>query len=74
MVVGRTLSFDGPPPTLGRPATVISARDGGYGPSAPKHGMDHLVPALETVLGHPADLGLDLTTVRPEPTTAPRCR
>lgn len=71
MVAGRTLSFDGPPPTLGRPATVISARGGGYGPGAPKHGMDHLVPTLETVLGHPTNLGLDLTTVLPELTMAP---
>jgi predicted DsbA family dithiol-disulfide isomerase len=36
-----------------------------------RHGMDHLVPALETVLGHPANLGLDLTTVLPELTMAP---
>ncbi|MFF0164070.1 FMN-dependent NADH-azoreductase [Streptomyces sp. NPDC005263] len=71
MVAGRTLSFDGAPPTLGRPATVISARGGGYGPGAPKHGMDHLVPTLETVLGHPTNLGLDLTTVLPELTMAP---
>ncbi|WP_069768113.1 FMN-dependent NADH-azoreductase [Streptomyces sp. LUP30] len=71
MVAGRTLSFDGPPPTLGRPAVLISARGGGYGPGAPEHGMDHLVPTLETVLGHPTNLGLDLTTVLPELTMAP---
>ena len=71
MVAGRTLSFDGAPATLGRPATVISARGGGYGPGAPKEGMDHLVPTLETVLGHPANLGLDVTTVLPELTMAP---
>jgi FMN-dependent NADH-azoreductase len=71
MVAGRTLSFDGPPPTLGRPATVISARGGGYGTGAPKEGMDHLVPTLETVLGHPANLGLDVTVVLPELTMAP---
>ncbi|MFH9551983.1 FMN-dependent NADH-azoreductase [Streptomyces sp. NPDC017435] len=71
MVAGRTLSFDGHPSTLGRPGVLISARGGGYGPGAPKHGMDHLVPTLETVLGHPANLGLDLTTVLPELTMAP---
>ncbi|WP_075732210.1 FMN-dependent NADH-azoreductase [Streptomyces acidiscabies] len=71
MVAGRTLSFDAAPATLGRPATVISARGGGYGPGAPKHGMDHLVPTLETVLGHPTNLGLDVTIVLPELTMAP---
>jgi FMN-dependent NADH-azoreductase len=34
MVDGHTLSFDGHPPTLGRPAVLISAR-GGYGPATP---------------------------------------
>ena len=54
-----------PPLTTGRPAVLISAR-GGYGSGASKHGMDHLVPALESVLGDPANLYLTVTTVTPE--------
>jgi len=41
MVVGATIV---PSPAAGRPAFVVSPRDGGYGPGAPNHGMDHLVP------------------------------
>jgi FMN-dependent NADH-azoreductase len=68
IVVGVTIV---PPPAAGRPALVISARGGGYGPGAPNHGMDHLVPALETALGHPqGGLGLDLTVITPELTHA----
>jgi FMN-dependent NADH-azoreductase len=68
MVVGVTIV---PPTAAGRPALVISARGGGYGPGAPNHGMDHLVPALETALGHPqAGLGLDVSVITPELTHA----
>lgn len=49
---------------------LISARGGSYEPGTPNHGMDHLVPALETILG-PRTLGLDLTTITPEFTLAP---
>ncbi|WP_323138045.1 NAD(P)H-dependent oxidoreductase [Nocardia sp. alder85J] len=35
MVVGRTLDPAGTPPATGRPAVVISARGGGYGPGTP---------------------------------------
>jgi FMN-dependent NADH-azoreductase len=68
MVVGVTIV---PPAAAGRPALVISARGGGYGPGAPNHGMDHLVPALETAMGHPQlGLGLDLSVLTPELTHA----
>jgi FMN-dependent NADH-azoreductase len=68
MAVGVTIV---PPAAAGRPALVISARGGGYGPGAPNHGMDHLVPALETALAHPeGGLGLDLTVLTPELTHA----
>lgn len=68
MVVGVTIV---PPAAAGRPALVISARGGGYGPGAPNHGMDHIVPALETALGHPqGGLGLDLAVITPELTHA----
>ncbi|NUW46851.1 FMN-dependent NADH-azoreductase [Nonomuraea rhodomycinica] len=71
IVAGRTLSHAGPSPVQGRPAVLISARGGGYGPGAPKHGLDYVVPALEAVLGHDDLLGLDVTTVTPELTMAP---
>ncbi|WP_327699306.1 FMN-dependent NADH-azoreductase [Streptomyces sp. NBC_00459] len=70
MVQGRTLDFTNGPATTGRPALLISARGGGYGPGTPNHGKDHLVPALETVLGDPHTLGLDVTTLTPELTMA----
>ncbi|MET9532964.1 NAD(P)H-dependent oxidoreductase [Streptomyces sp. NPDC006649] len=66
----RTMSLTGTPPAAGRPALVISARGGGYGPGTPREGLDHVVPTLEAVLGR-AVLGLDVTTVIPELTMAP---
>jgi FMN-dependent NADH-azoreductase len=71
VVDGRTLDFTGPSPVAGRPAVLISARGGGYGPGAPKEGLDSVVPALEAILGRDDLLGLDLTTVVPELTMAP---
>ncbi|MFJ5292581.1 FMN-dependent NADH-azoreductase [Streptomyces sp. NPDC088348] len=66
----RTMSLTGTPPAAGRPALVISARGGGYGPGTPREGLDYVVPTLEAVLGR-AVLGLDVTTVIPELTMAP---
>ncbi|MYT99973.1 MULTISPECIES: NAD(P)H-dependent oxidoreductase [unclassified Streptomyces] len=71
MVDGRTLDFANGAPTAGRPAVVVSARGGGYGPGAPNEGRDHLVPTLETILGWSHTLGLDVTSVTPELTMAP---
>ncbi|MEU1192443.1 NAD(P)H-dependent oxidoreductase [Streptomyces sp. NPDC005859] len=71
MVAGRTLDFTHGAPTAGRPAVVVSARGGGYGPGAPNEGRDHLVPTLETILGWSHTLGLDVTSVTPELTMAP---
>jgi FMN-dependent NADH-azoreductase len=73
MSVGATMGLPGgpPPPTAGRPALVISARGGGYGPGAPNHGMDHVIPTLETVLGHRLTLGLDVRVLTPELAFAP---
>ncbi|WP_116205711.1 FMN-dependent NADH-azoreductase [Amycolatopsis circi] len=71
MVFGRTTNYDGPSPVSGRPTVVISARGGGYGPGAPKHGLDYVVPTLEALLGREDMLGLDVTTVIPELTMAP---
>ncbi len=71
LVTGRTFSHTGgASPAAGRPALLISARGGSYGPGAPREGLDYLVPTLEVVLGHGL-LGLDVTTVIPELTMAP---
>jgi FMN-dependent NADH-azoreductase len=71
IVVGRTINPTGTAPAAGRPAVLISARGGGYGPGTPNHGKDFLVPTLESVLGDPAYLGLDVTTLTAELTKAP---
>ena len=71
MVVGRTIGLGRPAPSAGRPAVVVSARGGGYGPGAPQHGKDFLVPALETILGDPHLMALDVRTITPELTYAP---
>ncbi|BCL30806.1 FMN-dependent NADH-azoreductase [Streptomyces aurantiacus] len=68
MVYGRTFK---PAPAAGRPAVLISARGGSYGPGAPNHGLDYVVPTTEAVLGHESQLGLDVATVMPELTMAP---
>ena len=52
LIVGRTIG--GASPIAGRPAVVISARGGSYGPGTPKEGFDYVVPFLEAVLGHGA--------------------
>ncbi|MGD6741880.1 FMN-dependent NADH-azoreductase [Streptomyces sp. BH106] len=71
MVVGRTIGLGDATPSAGRPAVVVSARGGGYGPGAPQHGKDFLVPALETILGDPNTMALDVRTITPELTYAP---
>ncbi|MQY25941.1 FMN-dependent NADH-azoreductase [Nocardia aurantia] len=70
IVIGRTADPAGTAPTAGRPAIVVSARGGGYGPGTPRHGLDHVVPVLEAILG-PGILGLDVTALTPELTMAP---
>ncbi|RRQ76456.1 FMN-dependent NADH-azoreductase [Streptomyces griseofuscus] len=71
VVADRTVNHAGSSTVAGRPAAVISARGGGYGPGAPKEGLDYVVPALEALLGRDDMLGLDVTTVIPELTMAP---
>lgn len=68
IVVGRTVR---PNPAAGRPAVLVSARGGSYGPEAPNHGFDYVVPTAEAVLGRKELLGLDVATVVPELTLAP---
>ncbi|WP_030932809.1 FMN-dependent NADH-azoreductase [Streptomyces sp. NRRL B-24720] len=71
MVVGRTIGLGGAVPSAGRPTLIVSARGGGYGPGAPQHGKDFLVPALETILGDPNLMALDVRAITPELTYAP---
>ncbi|MGW7361888.1 FMN-dependent NADH-azoreductase [Streptomyces sp. NPDC054841] len=69
IVKDRTFGHADGPAASGRPALVISARGGGYGPGTPNHGKDFVVPALETIL-HDM-LGLEVTSLTPELTMAP---
>lgn len=71
IVFGRTVNHGSPSQVAGRPAVVISARGGSYGPGAPRHGLDYVVPILEALLGHEDMFDLDVTTVIPELTMAP---
>ena len=71
MIAGRTIGLGDATLTAGRPAIIISARGGGYGPGTPQHGKDFLVPALETILGDPNLMALDVRTITPELTYAP---
>ncbi|KKB07556.1 FMN-dependent NADH-azoreductase [Devosia chinhatensis] len=52
----------------GRPAHLIIARGGGYGPGTPRHGWDHGTAWYQRVLGD--ILGLDLATTEVELTLA----
>jgi FMN-dependent NADH-azoreductase len=67
---GRTFVPDGPAPLAGRPATVVLAYGGGYGPGTPREGWDFVQPYLETVLGKA--LGLEVTFIMAELTMAER--
>ncbi|MFJ9755563.1 FMN-dependent NADH-azoreductase [Streptomyces sp. NPDC101149] len=69
MIPGKTFGMGDADPASGRPAVLVSARGGGYGPGSPQHGKDFLVPALEIILGDA--LGLDVRTITPELTYAP---
>ncbi|SEG67997.1 FMN-dependent NADH-azoreductase [Actinacidiphila yanglinensis] len=71
LVMDRTFVHNGLSPVAGRPAVLVSARGGGYGPGTPNEGLDYVVPTLKAVLGHDRLLGLDVTTVIPELTMAP---
>ncbi|MCK9928272.1 NAD(P)H-dependent oxidoreductase [Frankia sp. Mgl5] len=71
MIVDQTIGL-GPhaAPTTGRPAVVISARGGGYGPGAPQHGKDFLIPTVSAILSDPQLMGLRVHTITPELTYA----
>lgn len=55
-------------PLEGRPAYLMTARGGGYGPGTPRHGWDHSTPYLQRILQD--QWGLDLTSVEVELTMA----
>src|ERR1700759_146078 len=51
-------------PLAGRPAILVVARGGGYGPGTPREGWDHATPWVQRILGDV--FGLDLRTVEAE--------
>ncbi|NJC69172.1 flavodoxin family protein [Planosporangium thailandense] len=62
------LGPSGDRPLAGRPAVLVVARGGGYGPGTPREGWDHATPYLKRIF---ADvLGLDLQVAEAELTLA----
>jgi FMN-dependent NADH-azoreductase len=55
-------------PLAGRPAALVVARGGGYGPGTPREGWDHGTPWLRRILGDV--LGLDVHEAAAELTLA----
>ncbi|MEU1661947.1 NAD(P)H-dependent oxidoreductase [Streptomyces griseofuscus] len=55
MIPGRTFGMGDADSAAGRPAVLVSACGGGYGPGSPQHGKHFLVPALH----------LDVRTITP---------
>ncbi|SDY82399.1 FMN-dependent NADH-azoreductase [Micromonospora pattaloongensis] len=58
----------GDQPLAGRPAVLVLARGGGYGPGTPREGWDHATPYLRRIFGDV--LGLDLHVTAAELTLA----
>jgi FMN-dependent NADH-azoreductase len=69
LVITDPRGFDVDRPLLpGRPAVLVAARGGGYGPGTPRAGWDHGTPYLRRML---VDVwGLDLRTAEAELTAA----
>jgi len=69
LVPGRTFG-SGPEnsPLKGRPATLVAARGGSYGPGTPREGWDYAEPYLRRILTEV--FGLDLRVIMPEMTLA----
>lgn len=59
----------GEQPLAGRPAYVITARGGGYGPGTPREGWDHGTDWLKRIFGDV--MGLDARVIETELTLAP---
>jgi FMN-dependent NADH-azoreductase len=53
--------FAGAEPLAGRPAVLVTARGGGYGPGTPKEGWDHSTPFLRRIFGDLWKLDLHVT-------------
>jgi FMN-dependent NADH-azoreductase len=70
-IVGRSLFVGGMPnPLAGRPATVLLAYGGGYGPGAPQESWNHADPYLKTAIAD--GLGFDFAAVSAQLTLAGR--
>jgi FMN-dependent NADH-azoreductase len=68
LIADPRLGPGGEQPLAGRPAVLVVARGGGYGPGTPREGWDHGTPYLKRIL---ADVfGLDLSVVVAELTLA----
>lgn|SRR5215207_2454800 len=68
LMVDRRFSRADEPLLAGRPAVLVEARGGGYGPGTPRDGWNHATPWLRQVFGEV--LGLDLSVVEAELTLA----
>ena len=62
------LGPSGDHPLTGRPAVLVTARGGGYGPGTPREGWDHSTPYLRRFFGDV--LGLDVHLAEAELTLA----
>jgi FMN-dependent NADH-azoreductase len=68
LIADPRLGSGGEQPLAGRPAVLVVARGGGYGPGTPREGWDHGTPWLRRIF---ADVfGLDLRVVEAELTLA----
>jgi FMN-dependent NADH-azoreductase len=67
LLANHTL-WNGGQPLAGRPAVVVTAKGGAYGPGTPRAGWDHAEPYLQRILGDV--FGLQTTFVSAELTLA----
>lgn len=68
-LLGDTRFAPGKQPIAGRPAYLITARGGGYGPGTPRAGWDHGTDWLRRIFGDV--MGLDVALIETELTLAP---
>jgi FMN-dependent NADH-azoreductase len=68
LITEPRLAPGGEPPLAGRPAVLVVARGGGYGPGTPREGWDHATPWVRRILEDV--FGLDLHLVEAELTLA----
>ena len=64
LLVGAVLPIEpAASPLAGRPATVVLASGGDYGPGTPKQAWNHVEPYLRTVFGQALGMELELITL-----------